>query len=138
MFDDPAGRALVMGQIAMSMVLLIGALLIRSFAQLRGVDPGFSPDHLLTMKLALPVARYDTATKASRFFLMQLHECGYSRRKLRGDGDDTAHHHLDRTNIFSVERAGARRNDPLSFAVLQVTPDYFRTLGLRADEWARI
>ena len=127
--------ALVMGQIAMSMVLLIGAaLLIRSFAQLRGVDPGFSPGHLLTMKLALPVARYDTEPKRAAFFSDAVARMdaipGVSSAAMAMTLPTTT---WIRTNIFSVERGLALgENDPLSFAVLQsVTPDYFRTLGLR-------
>ncbi len=46
---------LLVGQISLSIVLLIGAaLLIKSFARLRGVDPGFQPANVLTMKIALP------------------------------------------------------------------------------------
>src|SRR5258708_36312970 len=51
---------LVAGQIALSLVLLIGAtLLIGSFARLREVDLGFQASNLLTMQIALPPARYD-------------------------------------------------------------------------------
>ena len=47
---------LVVAQVAMAMVLLISALLmIRTFAALRNVDPGFSdPDHLATMRIYIP------------------------------------------------------------------------------------
>src|SRR5207237_3834375 len=55
---------LVIGQVALSTVLLIGAvLLLRSFARLHSVDPGFRPSNLLTVRIALPRARYDTDVK---------------------------------------------------------------------------
>jgi predicted permease len=50
---------LVAVQIAVCVALLIGAgLLLRSFDQLRRVDPGFRPEHAVAMRLRLPDARY--------------------------------------------------------------------------------
>jgi len=52
--------ALVVGQVALSMVLLIGAtLLIETLDHLRRVKPGFEPANLLTMRIALSPSRYD-------------------------------------------------------------------------------
>jgi putative ABC transport system permease protein len=51
---------LVVSQVALSVLLLIGAgLLVRNFAQLRGASAGFDPRNLLTMNISLPTARYD-------------------------------------------------------------------------------
>ena len=61
--------ALVVGQAALSVVLLIGAtLLIESLAHLYRVDPGFEPSHLLTMRLSLPPNRYDTDVKRTELY----------------------------------------------------------------------
>jgi putative ABC transport system permease protein len=60
---------LSVGQMALSIVLLIGAaLLMESVARLRGVDVGFNPAHLLTAAISLPPARYDTDQKKTRSF----------------------------------------------------------------------
>ena len=60
---------LLVGQVALSVVLLIGtALLIKSVSNLRGIDIGFNPSHLLTLQVPLPPLRYDTNQKRASFF----------------------------------------------------------------------
>jgi len=50
---------LVAGQIALSLVLVIGAgLLVRSFVDLLKADPGFQSSHLMTMEITLPASKY--------------------------------------------------------------------------------
>jgi predicted permease len=57
---------LVVGQVALSMLLLIGAgLLTRSFAALRGAPPGFVPDRVLTMNVSPSPTRYSRPALAS-------------------------------------------------------------------------
>ncbi|MBZ5523059.1 MAG: ABC transporter permease [Acidobacteriia bacterium] len=60
---------LVAGQIALLLPLLIGAgLLVRSFIRLLNVDPGFDPENVLTMRVALPTVKYADAQKQVAFF----------------------------------------------------------------------
>jgi putative ABC transport system permease protein len=60
---------LVIGEVAISFLLLIGAgLLINSFIHLRNLDPGFNPDHLLTATVQLSETKYPTKEKRAAFF----------------------------------------------------------------------
>jgi len=63
-----AARALMAGELALSIVLLTGAgLLVDSFRHLQQIDPGFPPENLLTMQLWLPRAKYPAAPQIRGF-----------------------------------------------------------------------
>lgn len=60
---------LVVSELAFSLMLLIGAgLLIRSFARLQNVPPGFNPDHVISMRLGVDNHRFQTREEANQFF----------------------------------------------------------------------
>ncbi|MCU1333136.1 MAG: hypothetical protein JWM08_2128, partial [Candidatus Angelobacter sp.] len=60
---------LVVGQVALSLMLLIGAgLLVRSFSRLLKVEPGFDAQNVLTMNVSLPTVKYADAQKQIAFF----------------------------------------------------------------------
>ncbi len=62
-------RLLVAAEVALSLVLLVGAgLMIRSFEALQAARTGFEADQLVTFQLALPGARYPNPPDQSRFF----------------------------------------------------------------------
>ena len=61
--------ALVVAQVALSMILLVGAgLLMHSFVRLRQVSIGIDPHNVLTMNLALPPARYPKGPQMAAFY----------------------------------------------------------------------
>ena len=62
-------RLLVISEVALSLVLLIGAgLMIRSLWELRKVQPGFDPHNVLTMSVPLPRNRYSSPAGQINFF----------------------------------------------------------------------
>jgi putative ABC transport system permease protein len=66
---------LVGGQVAVATVLVVAALLlIQSFGRLQRVDPGFKPDHLLTVTINLPEARYSKPEQGAAFYDALLRE----------------------------------------------------------------
>jgi predicted permease len=68
---------LVVAETALALVLLVGAgLLIKSFARLQDVDPGFSSDRVLTAQLALPDRRYPDANARRAFWARLLEKVG--------------------------------------------------------------
>jgi hypothetical protein len=55
---------LVVSEIALAVILLVGAaLMIRTFASLRAVNPGFDPHNVLTLQTSLSGGRYGTTAK---------------------------------------------------------------------------
>jgi putative ABC transport system permease protein len=70
--SGPAGhgfrRLLVVAEMALALVLLVGAgLLIKSFARLRSVDPGFNPSNLTSIFIQLPATRYNEIPQQTSF-----------------------------------------------------------------------
>jgi len=70
---DRARSALVVAQIALSMVLLVGSgLLVRSFIRLRTASPGFEPKGTLTIQTYLPLARFPQPQQKIAFYANAL------------------------------------------------------------------
>jgi predicted permease len=123
---------LVIGQVALSMVLLIGAaLLLQSLLRLYGVNPGFDTSHLLTMHISLPPARYDTPRKQAAFF----DEIAQRVQSLPGVRGAAATFTLPmmifpRTPVQLANQPPLPLNQRQLAAVQNVTTGYFHTLGV--------
>jgi putative ABC transport system permease protein len=124
---------LVATEIAVSVVLLIGAgLMLKSFVRLLNVSPGFDPKDILTVQLSLPGARYDTEEKVNGLYRGMLEKVrAISGVEAAGIGISLPPNKLSISDSFTVEGTAAESGMAApSAAVLFVSPDYFRALGV--------
>ena len=123
--------ALVIGEIAVALVLLIGAgLMVRSLWRLQSVHTGFDANNLLTMQLAY-TARPGEGQKGHAFF-DQLEERIKSLPGVESVAFSNGLPFLGAAEeSFWVEgRPKAGPRDEMMGVLYIVTPDYFRTLGI--------
>jgi len=125
-------KALVVCEMAMAVVLLIGAgLLIRSYQRISIVDPGFSADHLLTFTVSLPEQKYKTSAEAGRFMRDLVARLADRPGALRAAGV----YGLPLDDTFGASSSFTRRGesdsaDAPSAGMRIVTPDYFSTMKI--------
>ncbi len=123
-------RALVVSELALAMVLVVGAsLLLQSFVRLRNLDLGFRAENVLLSEVNLPSSQYRDWPSVARFhraFLERLEAVP----EIRASGL-TYDHPLDSNWIDRFAVAGAPQTDdePFSAALRIVSPDYFRTMS---------
>jgi putative ABC transport system permease protein len=124
--------ALVISEVALSLVLLIGAgLLIRSFAKLNQIDPGFDLDRTLTIGVTLLPNKYKEDDRVASFYA-QLLERAATTPGVASVGAISDPPLLGGTSdYFTIEGRPpvAREERPLaSYRV--VTPRYFESMGI--------
>jgi putative ABC transport system permease protein len=126
-----ARQVLIVAEVALSIVLLIGAgLMIRSLWQLQNVDPGFRAEQVLTMEVSLPTATYEEGQQMP--FYQQLEA---RIRALPGVAQVGAINILPLSNNYNSELVQIEDHpmppgqgpDP---QVRSVTPMYFRAVGI--------
>jgi len=123
---------LVVSQVALSMILLVGAgLLMRSFANLQNVTLGFNPNNLLLMDITLPESRYPTLQKRAEFFenvLEHLTPLAGARAVAVASGLPLS------PSYYSAMLAEGQPQVPLAqrpnHAIQVVSPTYFGTMGI--------
>ena len=126
-------QVLVVVEVALAMVLLIGATLaMQSFARMLRVDPGFRPDHLITMRIDFPKYRFAKVEQATHFVEQVLE----SSRGIPGVaaasagvvfplGDAVSESTFETEQSAAEEKLGQRMA-----RMNRVEPDFFRTFGI--------
>ena len=126
-------RLLVIAEVALSLLLLIGAgLMIRTFISFLRVNPGFRTDNLLTMKLALPNKKYPKPQLQIAFY-QQVIDRVRALPGVQGVGA-VSDLPLAEGGVFSfiIEgRASASTADDPVAVWRAINPDYFRTMNMR-------
>lgn len=128
-------RAMVVVQVALSLVLLsAGALVVRSFDRLLRADPGFNPEGVLTMQVALPSERYPDDAQV-RGVQDRLHRELGTIAGVESVGAATALPVTDSAAQTTVTIPGApgnrggERDAPL-VDYMTTRPGYFETMGI--------
>ncbi len=124
---------LVTAQISLALILLVGAgLMLKSLYRLVAVNPGFQPDHVLTMELGLRTAEYEKPAAILNFWRQVLERV----RPLPGVESaalGTAVPLADEHNRSDITIEGMALPKPGSFPhpdIHIVSPGYVRTLGV--------
>jgi putative ABC transport system permease protein len=120
---------LVVGQVALAMALLVAAgLLARSFQQLRGVDPGFQTEGLVTVEVELssPVSRLELPGRVEEILSGLRNIPGVDAAA----GTDMRFFDLSPRNFTELGRMDAALEDYISADWRVVTPRYFETTGV--------
>ena len=126
--------ALVVSEVALTLVLLVGAgLLVKSFRQLLAVESGLDPHGVLTMDVSLPRAKYAERQQITSFYERLVEQAAslpgveaagaVSVLPLAGN---------DNSNFVQIEgRPPLPPGQALRAGRRNVSADYFRALGIR-------
>ncbi|NIM49373.1 MAG: FtsX-like permease family protein [Gemmatimonadales bacterium] len=126
-------QALVIGEMALSMILLIGAgLLTQTFWRLVSIDPGFTSEHILTARFRLPQNKYPDNARMTTFYnqllnevraMPQVNSAAMTRFLPLSDGPWTF--------SFAVEgQPPALEGEKRTYGYHPISTDYFRTAGI--------
>ncbi len=129
--DGRLRRVLAVGEVAMSLMLLLGAALsLESLARLLRVQPGFDPSNSVTFKASLSSNKYDTPAKRTEFFdraiagfqtLPGVEQAALVNVLPLEGGPDL---------LFSIEGGSRAAGEALDANYRVASPEYFRTLRI--------
>jgi putative ABC transport system permease protein len=125
-------RVLVVVEVALALTLLTGAgLLMKSFARIQGVEPGFDASNLLTFNLALPQSKYPSDTQQVAFFDQALSRLA-ATPGIRAVGATSVMPFTPggwSTGSFTIEGYQPAKNQPGPWGDIRViNPDFFKAL----------
>ncbi|MES1245810.1 MAG: ABC transporter permease [Acidobacteriota bacterium] len=112
-------------------LLVISGLLIRSFAKLSGVDPGFKPEGVLTARLSIPESKYPDEERQALFYQQLVErlaaipgvESAATIYPLPLSGSDMVF-------AYQVEGRPVEPSQQPNAQARMISPDYFRAMGI--------
>jgi predicted permease len=123
-------RVLVLAEVALGVVMLVaGGLLMRQFASLRSIDPGFSPARLYTASASLQDARYRDTAAVNRLFDTSLEQL----QRTPGIEAASVSQRLPYERLLNLGFKVEGRPDDKDSAIADVayvTPSFFETFGI--------
>ncbi|AHG92229.1 permease (plasmid) [Gemmatirosa kalamazoonensis] len=121
-------RTLVVFEIALSLVLLIGAgLVLKGFAQLLRNDPGFETAHVMTMRVAVPAAAYTNQRAVPRFLEPAL-DAMRAIPRVESVAAISAPPYVNWGNNSNIRYEGQPKDDPTRQPIVEqrtITPGFF-------------
>ncbi len=131
-------RALAAGEAGLAVLLVVGAgLLVKSFARLRGVDPGFRPGSVLVFDVGHPAGRYRERSALVGFY-DRLFEGLLALPGVRGVAASYDPPLVSNWyQSFDLPETAQRPGEDRGALFRTVTPGYFATLGVEVIEGRR-
>ncbi|HLT25698.1 MAG TPA: ABC transporter permease, partial [Zeimonas sp.] len=121
-------------QVALALVLLLGSgLMVRTLSQLLATDPGFDPVDVVTARVSIPGAVYSPSERRVAFFDALLERAralpGIESVALTSDLPFSGR--SDSSPFAIIGEATMNDDEQLHAEARTVSPDYFRTMGIR-------
>jgi putative ABC transport system permease protein len=127
---------LVIGEVALAMMLLIGAgLMMKSFIRVRQINIGFNADHMMTAKVSLPETQYSAPAQLNNFYRRLL------ERLAALPGVESAaltsslpllEEDISGSGFYAEGKPKPQNTSEIPIALQSaVSPGYFRTMGMR-------
>ncbi|HEV2491609.1 MAG TPA: ABC transporter permease [Terriglobia bacterium] len=122
----------VTAEFALGLLLLVGAgLLIRSFGNLVATNPGFRPDHVLTLNLPLPSQAYPKAAEVRQFYEQLLERVGnLPGVRVAALSSDLPLRSIGAVAITIESQNNAESETPQAVCQTWLVGDYLRTMGI--------
>jgi len=132
------GAALIVAEIAVALVLLVSAgLLLRSFAAVTRVDPGFDTEHVTAVRIALPGGRYGSPAQSVLFYqslIARAREVSGVQESAVASNVPFGSAGYNFSIVIEGQPAPARLEDTPMVFPRAISAGYFHAMGIRLRE----